>query len=168
MNLLPSSTVRLIASSQVITSVSSVVKELIENSLDAGASSIEVKLEGWGLERIEVRDNGCGIKPEDAPFMAQPHYTSKISSDTDLKSLQTYGFRGEALGSLSSVSSVSILTKTVSEEVGMHYTLERNGKIGATQPKPTTTGTTITATSLFKNLPVPSNFLVTVRNAKMS
>jgi len=158
MNLLPSSTVRLIASSQVITSVSSVVKELIENSLDAGASSIEVKLERWGLDRIEVRDNGCGIKPEDAPFMAQPHYTSKISNDTDLKSLQTYGFRGEALGSLSSVSNVSILTKTASEEVGMHYTLEHNGKIGATQPKPTTTGTTITATNLFKNLPVRKQF----------
>ena len=90
--------------------------------------------------------------------MAQPHYTSKISSDTDLKSLQTYGFRGEALGSLSSVSNVSVLTKTASEEVGMHYTLERNGKIGATQPKPTTTGTTITATNLFKNLPVRKQF----------
>ena len=110
------------------------------------------------MERIEVCDNGCGIKPEDAPFMGQAHYTSKISSDNDLKFLQTYGFRGEALGSLSSVSSVSILTKTESEEVGMLYTLERNGKIGATQPKPTTTGTTIIATNLFKNLPVRKQF----------
>lgn len=90
--------------------------------------------------------------------MAQPHYTSKISNDTDLKSLQTYGFRGEALGSLSSVSNVSILTKTASEEVGMYYTLQHNGKIGATQPKPTTTGTAITATNLFKNLPVRKQF----------
>lgn len=90
--------------------------------------------------------------------MAQPHYTSKISSDTDLKSLQTYGFRGEALGSLSSVSNVSVLTKTASEEVGMLYTLECNGKLGATQPKPTTTGTTIIATNLFKNLPVRKQF----------
>ena len=110
------------------------------------------------MERIEVRDNGCGIKSEDAPFMAQPHYTSKISSDDDLKSLHTYGFRGEALGSLSSVSSVCILTKTDAEQVGMLYTLERNGKIGATQPKPAATGTTITATNLFKNLPVRKQF----------
>ncbi|CAH3164518.1 unnamed protein product [Porites evermanni] len=158
MNLLPSSTVRLIASSQVITSVSSAVKELIENSLDAGATSIEVKLDGWGLERIEVRDNGCGIKPEDAPFVGQPHYTSKISNDDDLKFLQTYGFRGEALGSLASVSNVSVLTKTESDEVGMLYTLQRDGKIEATQPKPTVTGTTVVASNLFKNLPVRKQF----------
>ena len=110
------------------------------------------------MERIEVRDNGCGIKPEDAPFVAQPHYTSKISSDNDLKSLHTYGFRGEALGSLSSVSNVSVLTKTESEQVGMMYTLDRNGKIEATQPKPAATGTTIIATNLFKNLPVRKQF----------
>ena len=110
------------------------------------------------MERIEVRDNGCGIKPADAPFVAQPHYTSKISSDNDLKSLHTYGFRGEALGSLSSVSNVSVLTKTESEQVGMMYTLDRNGKIEATQPKPAATGTTIIATNLFKNLPVRKQF----------
>ena len=90
--------------------------------------------------------------------MAQPHYTSKISTDNDLKSLQTYGFRGEALASLSSVSHMSILTKTESEEVGMLYTLERDGKIVATQPKPTATGTTVIATNLFKNLPVRKQF----------
>lgn len=114
--------------------------------------------DGWGLERIEVRDNGCGIKPEDAPFVGEPHYTSKISNDDDLKSLQTYGFRGEALGSLASVSNVSVLTKTESDEVGMLYTLQRNGKIEATQPKPTSTGTTVVASNLFKNLPVRKQF----------
>lgn len=158
MNLLPPSTVKLIASSQVITSVSSVAKELIENSLDAGASSIEVKLDGWGLERIEVRDNGCGIKLEDAPFIAQPHYTSKISSDTDLKVLHTYGFRGEALGSLSSLSNLCVLTKTESEQVGMLYTIGHHGHLEASQPKPATTGTTVIATNLFKNLPVRKQF----------
>lgn len=105
-----------------------------------------------------MRDNGCGVKPEDAPFIGQPHYTSKISSDGDLKSLHTYGFRGEALGSLSMVSSVSILTKTESEQVGMLYTLDRSGKVEATQPKPAATGTTIVATNLFKNLPVRKQF----------
>lgn len=166
MNLLPSSTIRLIASSQVITSVSSVVKELIENSLDAGASSIEIKLDGWGLERIEVRDNGSGVKPDDAPYLAKPHYTSKILTDDDLKSLQTYGFRGEALASLSSVSNLSILTKTKSEEVGMLYTLERDGKIVATKPKPTTTGTIVTAANLFKNLPVRKQFSSNTKKCK--
>ncbi|XP_067021611.1 PMS1 protein homolog 1-like isoform X3 [Acropora muricata] len=158
MNLLPPSTVKLIASSQVITSVSSAVKELIENSLDAGAGSIEVKLDGWGLEKIEVRDNGSGIKLEDAPFIAQPHYTSKISSDNDLKVLQTYGFRGEALGSLSSLSNLSVLTKTESEQVGTLYIIGRTGKVEASQPKPAPTGTTVTATNLFKNLPVRKQF----------
>lgn len=99
------------------------------------------------MERIEVRDNGSGVKPDDAPYLAKPHYTSKILTDDDLKSLQTYGFRGEALASLSSVSNLSILTKTEFEEVGMLYTLERDGKIVATKPKPTTTGTTVTAAS---------------------
>lgn len=98
MNHLCSSTVRLLTSSQVITSVVSVIKELIENSLDAGSSSIEVRLESHGLDRIEVVDNGCGVTAEDVAFMAQSHFTSKISGVSDLDSLATYGFRGEALG----------------------------------------------------------------------
>ena len=118
------------------------------------------------MERIEVRDNGCGIKPEDTPFMAQPHYTSKISNGDDLKSLHTYGFRGEALASLASVSSVSVLTKTEADQVGMLYTLEHNGKIGATQPKPTATGTTVIVSNLFRNLPVRKQFSSNSRKCK--
>ena len=90
--------------------------------------------------------------------MAQPHYTSKLTSDSDLKTLKSYGFRGEALGALCLVSSLSVLTKTATEHVGMLYTVERSGKIEATQPKPTSTGTTVIASNLFKNLPVRKQY----------
>ncbi|CAH6791606.1 Pms1 [Phodopus roborovskii] len=104
MKQLPAATVRLLSSSQIITSVVSVVKELIENSLDAGATSIDVKLENYGFDKIEVRDNGEGIKAVDVPVMAVKYYTSKINSHEDLEKLTTYGFRGEALGSICSVA----------------------------------------------------------------
>ncbi|MEJ1271129.1 PMS1 homolog 1 mismatch repair system component [Cricetulus griseus] len=112
MKQLPAATVRLLSSSQIITSVVSVVKELIENSLDAGATSIEVKLENYGFDKIEVRDNGEGIKAVDVPVMAVKYYTSKINSHEDLENLTTYGFRGEALGSICSVSEAVIWQKS--------------------------------------------------------
>ncbi|KAK2108699.1 ATP-binding mismatch repair protein [Saguinus oedipus] len=114
MKQLPAATVRLLSSSQIITSVVSVVKELIENSLDAGATSIDVKLilmlllENYGFDKIEVRDNGEGIKAADAPVMAMKYYTSKINSHEDLENLTTYGFRGEALGSICCVAETSV------------------------------------------------------------
>ncbi|KAJ7345539.1 hypothetical protein JRQ81_001489 [Phrynocephalus forsythii] len=93
MKQLPPETVRLLSSSQVITSVVSVIKELIENSLDANATAVDIKLENYGFDKIEVRDNGDGIKAVDVPVMAVRHYTSKIASTKDLESLTTYGFR---------------------------------------------------------------------------
>ncbi|XP_014114564.1 PREDICTED: PMS1 protein homolog 1 isoform X3 [Pseudopodoces humilis] len=112
MKQLPGETIRLLSSSQVITSVVSVVKELIENSLDASATGIDIKLENYGFSKIEVRDNGSGIKVDDVPVMAVKHYTSKISSSEDLERLTTYGFRGEALGSICSISEAVIWQKT--------------------------------------------------------
>ncbi|XP_033371870.1 PMS1 protein homolog 1 isoform X3 [Parus major] len=112
MKQLPGETIRLLSSSQVITSVVSVVKELIENSLDASATGIDIKLENYGFSKIEVRDNGSGIKVDDVPVMAIKHYTSKISSSEDLERLTTYGFRGEALGSICSISEAVIWQKT--------------------------------------------------------
>ncbi|KAM9364166.1 PMS1 protein homolog 1 isoform 1-T2 [Pholidichthys leucotaenia] len=154
MKQLPTETVRLLSSSQVIASVVNVVKELMENSLDAGASSVDVKLENYGLDRIEVRDNGEGIKAVDAPVMAVRHFTSKICSHDDLERLETYGFRGEALGSICAVAEVSITTKTEEDSISTQYTLDSTGKIISQKPSHLGQGTTVSVVKLFKNLPV--------------
>ncbi|XP_078572992.1 PMS1 protein homolog 1-like [Branchiostoma floridae x Branchiostoma japonicum] len=151
---LPAATARLLSSTQVITSVFSVVKELVENSLDAQATSVDVKLESFGFDRIVVSDNGSGISRADAEFMAQRHYTSKLSHQADLDSLDTYGFRGEALGSLCAVADVTVTTKTAADDFSMIYTLDRQGKITNSKPAHLGQGTTITVTNLFKNVPV--------------
>eukprot|EP00058_Branchiostoma_floridae_P015233 XP_002600721.1 hypothetical protein BRAFLDRAFT_83463 [Branchiostoma floridae] len=151
---LPAATARLLSSTQVITSVFSVVKELVENSLDAQATSVDVKLESFGFDRIVVSDNGSGISRADAEFMAQRHYTSKLSHQADLDSLETYGFRGEALGSLCAVADVTVTTKTAADDFSMIYTLDRQGKITNSKPAHLGQGTTITVTNLFKNVPV--------------
>eukprot|EP00064_Thunnus_orientalis_P014704 superscaffoldBa00002595_g14751 len=134
MKQLSADTVRLLSSSQVITSVVNVVKELLENSLDAGASSIDVKLENYGLDRIEVRDNGQGIKAADTAVMAVRHFTSKICSHEDLEQLETYGFRGEALGSVCAVAEVAVTTKTEDDDISTQYTLNCTGGIVSQKP----------------------------------
>ncbi|XP_028943168.1 PMS1 protein homolog 1-like [Antrostomus carolinensis] len=134
MKQLPAETIRLLSSSQVITSVVSVVKELIENSLDANATNIDIKLENYGFNKIEVRDNGNGIKVADVPVMAVKHYTSKISSSEDLERLTTYGFRGEALGSICCISEVLITTKTAADDFSTQYALDNNGHITSKKP----------------------------------
>ncbi|XP_064614519.1 PMS1 protein homolog 1-like [Liolophura sinensis] len=163
---LPTTTVRLLGSSQVITSVSSAVKELIENALDAGATSVEVKLEDYGLEKIEVRDNGCGIHQRNMKYVAKHYHTSKIHSFDDLELLSTYGFRGEALGSLCSVSNLTITSKTESEDVGTCITVNRQGEITSSKPSHFGRGTSVMAANLFKNLPVRKQFYSTVKKKK--
>ncbi|XP_060785002.1 PMS1 protein homolog 1 isoform X3 [Neoarius graeffei] len=166
MKALPPDTVRLLSSSQVITSVVNVVKELIENSLDAGSSNLEIKLENYGLDRIEVRDNGSGIKAADAPVMAIKHYTSKISCHDDLERLETYGFRGEALGSICTVSEVIITTKTADDEVSTQYTLDFQGCVVSQRPSHLGQGTTVCALKLFKNLPVRRQYYSNSKKCK--
>ncbi|XP_077927232.1 PMS1 protein homolog 1 isoform X6 [Halichoerus grypus] len=166
MKQLPAATVRLLSSSQIITSVVSVVKELIENSLDAGATSIDVKLENYGFDKIEVRDNGEGIKAIDAPVMAIKYYTSKISSHEDLENLTTYGFRGEALGSICCVAEVLITTRTASDHFSTQYVLDGSGHIISQKPSHLGQGTTVTALRLFKNLPVRKQFYSTAKKRK--
>ncbi|KAK3922476.1 PMS1 protein-like protein 1 [Frankliniella fusca] len=163
---LPASTVKLITSSQIITSVSSAVKELLENALDAGASSVDVKLVNYGLDRLEVKDNGSGISKENTQCMALPHYTSKISDFSDLESLVTYGFRGEALNALCNVGQVSITTATPSDPMAMVYTLDSSGNISGSKPSPPVRGTTVVVLNLFKNLPVRRQYLGTSRKAQ--
>ncbi|NXA07668.1 PMS1 protein, partial [Sapayoa aenigma] len=166
MKQLPGETIRLLSSSQVITSVVSVVKELIENSLDANATSIDVKLENYGFNKIEVRDNGNGIKVEDVPVMAIKHYTSKISCSEDLERLTTYGFRGEALGSICSISEVLVTTKTADDDFSTQYALDSNGHVTSKKPSHLGQGTTVAVLSLFKNLPVRKQFYSTNRKCK--
>ncbi|XP_075961872.1 PMS1 protein homolog 1 isoform X1 [Anarhichas minor] len=166
MKQLPPDTVRLLSSSQVITSVVNVVKELMENSLDAGASSIDVKLENYGLDRIEVRDNGHGIKAEDTPVMAATHFTSKICSNEDLERLETYGFRGEALGSICSVAEVAVITKTEEDDISTQYTLNFTGQIVSQKPSHLGQGTTVSALKLFKNIPVRRQYYSSTKKCK--
>ncbi|XP_053454340.1 PMS1 protein homolog 1 isoform X2 [Nycticebus coucang] len=166
MKQLPAATVRLLSSSQIITSVVSVVKELVENSLDAGATSIDVKLENYGFDKIEVRDNGEGIKAVDAPVMAVKFYTSKISSHEDLENLTTYGFRGEALGSICCIAEVLITTRTAADNFSTQYVLDGSGHILSQKPSHLGQGTTVTALRLFKNLPVRKQFYSTAKKCK--
>lgn len=166
MKQLPAATVRLLSSSQIITSVVSVVKELVENSLDAGATSIDVKLENYGFDKIEVRDNGEGIKAVDAPVMAVKYYTSKITSHEDLGNLRAYGFRGEALGSICCVAEVLITTRTAADNFSTQYVLDGSGHIVSQKPSHLGQGTTVTALRLFKNLPVRKQFYSTAKKCK--
>ncbi|XP_054685164.1 PMS1 protein homolog 1 isoform X1 [Grus americana] len=166
MKQLSAETIRLLSSSQVITSIASVVKELIENSLDASATNIDIKLENYGFNKIEVRDNGSGIKVTDVPVMAIKHYTSKISSSEDLERLTTYGFRGEALGSICCISEVLVTTKTADDDFSTQYTLDSNGHVTSKKPSHLGQGTTVTVLKLFQNLPVRKQFYSTNRKCK--
>uniref|UniRef100_A0A1B6CZP1 DNA mismatch repair protein S5 domain-containing protein n=1 Tax=Clastoptera arizonana TaxID=38151 RepID=A0A1B6CZP1_9HEMI len=162
---LPQSTIRLIGSTQVISSVSSVVKELMENALDAGATNINIKLEKHGLDKIEIKDDGCGISRSDTAVMCLPYYTSKITEFNDLNNLNSYGFRGEALSSLCAVSQVSITTKTVEDEVGMCYSLDTNGQVISAKVSTILKGTIVTVTDLFKCLPVRKQLMSSSRRS---
>ncbi|XP_075173874.1 PMS1 protein homolog 1 isoform X3 [Anomaloglossus baeobatrachus] len=166
MHQLSSSTVCLLSSSQVITAVVSVVKELVENALDAFATNVEVKLENFGFDKIEVRDNGIGICGADAPVMGIKHYTSKISSHEDLETVQTYGFRGEALGSICSIAEVHITTKTDSDSISTQYSLDNNGHVVLQKPSHLGQGTTVTVLKLFKNVPVRKQYYSTEKKCK--
>ncbi|KAM4608521.1 PMS1 protein homolog 1 [Polymixia lowei] len=166
MKQLPPDTVRLLSSTQVITSVVNVVKELMENSMDAGASSIDIKLENYGLDRIEVRDNGHGVKAADTSVMAVRHYTSKICSHDDLERLETYGFRGEALGSICAVAEVAVTTKTEEDDFSTQYTLDLTGKVVSQKPSHLGQGTTVAVLKLFRNLPVRRQYYTNTKKCK--
>ena len=144
-----------IQSGQVIVDLNSVVKELVENALDAGATSIEVRFKSQGVDSIEVQDNGKGIAPEDFATIALKHYTSKLSSYEDLSSLDTFGFRGEALSSLCALSNFHVLTARAEDgAVGKKLEFEDSGKLKGTSVVAAQRGTTVAVENLFYNLPV--------------
>ncbi|KAK7423791.1 ATP-binding mismatch repair protein [Neonectria magnoliae] len=148
-------TIHQIQSGQVIIDLCSVVKELIENSIDAEATSIDVRFKNQGLDLIEVQDNGTGISPSNYPSVALKHHTSKLSSYSDIASLQTFGFRGEALASLCALSVLSVMTCQASDvPKGAKLAFEPSGELGGTTIVAAQRGTTVSVEKLFHNLPV--------------
>ncbi|KAI4958258.1 hypothetical protein J4E86_003856 [Alternaria arbusti] len=144
-----------IQSGQVIVGLESVCKELVENSIDAGATSVEVRFKNYGLDAIEVQDNGSGISPDDYETIALKHYTSKLATYDDLSSLQTFGFRGEALSSLCALSNFHIITARPSDgPKGTKLEFEQSGKLKGTSVVAAKQGTTVVVETLFHNLPV--------------
>ncbi|XP_039735717.1 mismatch repair endonuclease PMS2 isoform X2 [Pteropus medius] len=143
-----------ICSGQVVLSLSSAVKELIENSVDAGATSIDLRLKDFGVDLIEVSDNGCGVEEENFEGLTLKHHTSKIQEFADLTQVETFGFRGEALSSLCALSDVTISTCHSSAKVGTRLVFDHNGKIVQKTPYPRPRGTTVSVQQLFYTLPV--------------
>lgn len=156
--ILDESTVNKIAAGEVIERPASVVKELVENSLDAGASEIRVRISGAGKTLIEVTDDGCGIAREDLKLAFVQHATSKIGTILDLESLGTMGFRGEALSSIASVADVDISTRAKGSDVGYSMAF-RKGKPGEPKQVGRPTGTTITVRNLFSGHPARLKYL---------
>ncbi|PQE14155.1 dna mismatch repair protein [Rutstroemia sp. NJR-2017a BVV2] len=142
-------------SGQVIVDLCSVVKELVENSLDAGATNIDVRFKNQGLDAIEVQDNGGGISPHNYETLALKHHTSKLSTYNDLTTLQTFGFRGEALSSLCALSSFTVITcMPENAPKGTKLEFEVSGKLKGTSVVAAQKGTTVIVENLFNNLPV--------------
>ncbi len=147
-----------IAAGEVVARPSSAVKELIENSLDAGAKAISVEIKNGGISFIRVSDDGFGIEEDDILVAFMPHATSKISSEEDLYAIGTYGFRGEALASIAAVSETELITKTKDAEMGIKITVS-GGEYGESQMVGAKCGTTITVRNLFYNTPARFKFL---------
>ncbi len=148
-----------IAAGEVIDRPASVVKELIENSFDAQASSITIEIEKGGVRLIKVRDNGSGMEPGELAMALSRHATSKISSLQDLEKLVTMGFRGEALPSISSVSKLTITSKTEGQEHGWQISADGTDYFPEPQPAPHRVGSTIEVNDLFYNTPARRKFL---------
>jgi DNA mismatch repair protein MutL len=147
-----------IAAGEVIERPASIVKELVENSLDAGAQSVEVEIEAGGVRLTRVRDDGCGIPEHELALALSRHATSKISSADDLAAITTLGFRGEALPSIASVSRFEIVSRHADAERAASVSVDA-GNVGAPKPAAHPSGTTIEVRELFYNLPARRKFL---------
>lgn len=156
--LLDSKTINKIAAGEVVESPKSVVKELTENAIDAGASSVTVEIREGGISYIRVADNGCGIPKEQVKSAFLRHATSKMSQIEDLEHIFTLGFRGEALASIAAVAQVEMLTKTKEEETGTRICIS-GGEIETIEDAACREGTSITVKNLFYNVPARRKFL---------
>lgn len=157
-NVLPKSIAELIAAGEVVERPASIVKEAIENSIDAGATHITVEIQRGGITYIRITDDGCGIASDDVPKAFLRHATSKIEKAVDLDSISTLGFRGEALAATSAVSRVELFTKTAEEDFGTHYKIEGGEEI-LNEVVGCPDGTTLIVRDLFYNTPARMKFL---------
>ncbi|KAM9837120.1 mismatch repair endonuclease PMS2 [Aulostomus maculatus] len=143
-----------ICSGQVVLSLATAVKELVENSIDAGATNIDVKLKEYGAELVEVSDNGKGVEEANFAGLTLKHHTSKLRDFSDLIHVETFGFRGEALSSLCALSDLSVVTCHESSQVGTKLVFDQKGHLVQSLPHPRQQGTTVTLQQLFYTLPV--------------
>ena len=150
-----------IAAGEVVERPAAVIKELLENSLDSGADTIDIDVEQGGVKRLCIRDNGSGISREDLPLVLARHATSKILHLNDLEAVATLGFRGEALASISSVSRLTLTTRMEDQSPGWQVYCEGRDMLPEITPAPHPTGTTVDARELFYNVPARRKFLRT-------
>lgn len=157
-NVLDKHVAELIAAGEVVERPASAIKEMIENSIDAGSTDITVEIQNGGITFMRVTDNGCGILRDDVKLAFLPHATSKIKLENDLDRISTLGFRGEALSSISSVSKLQLLTRNESEEIGTAYEIDGGEEISFDDAG-CPVGTTIIVRDLFYNIPARMKFL---------
>ncbi len=162
-NILDKSIFNRIAAGEVVEKPASVVKELIENSIDAGATNITIEIENGGIKKIRVTDNGCGMDIENLPKAFLPHATSKISCLDDLDKIGTLGFRGEALSSIASVAHITAMSKVKENDLGAKIVID-GGEVTYLEEAGCVDGTSITIEDLFYNVPARAKFLRKPKN----
>ena len=158
-------TIDKIAAGEVIERPASIVKELVENAIDAGATSVKVEIKDGGISFIRIMDNGCGIPMDEVRSAFLRHSTSKIQSVEDLAHISSLGFRGEALSSIAAVTRTELITKPQDQELGAKYVIE-GGKEVSLEETGAPNGTTFLIRQLFYNVPARRKFLKTPSSAR--